>query len=218
MKKKFLKLFILLTLLFPFGVFAEELVNSENEMMVTLEKCIDGDTATFKDSSGNTYKTRFLAIDTPETVHPTKEIEAYGKEASAYTCDTLTNAKEIKLELDPGSDKEDKYGRLLAWVFADGVLLQNSLLEKGLAEVSYLYGNYKYTEMIQETQEVAKEKQIGIWSDAVLEETTDDKEETEEVKEEKGFIEKIIDDLLAKIFDYINELLDNIASYIENML
>lgn len=215
MKKKFLKLFILLTLLFPFGVFAEEAVSNENEMVVTLEKCIDGDTATFKDSSGNTYKTRFLAIDTPETVHPTKEIEAYGKEASTYTCDTLTNAKEIKLELDPGSDKEDKYGRLLAWVFADGVLLQNSLLEKGLAEVSYLYGDYKYTEMIQETQEVAKEKQIGIWSDAVLEKTTDDKEE---VKEEKGFIEKIIDDLLAKIFDYINELLDNIASYIENML
>lgn len=218
MKKKFLKLFILLTLLFPFGVFAEEAVSNENEMVVTLEKCIDGDTATFKDSSGNTYKTRFLAIDTPETVHPTKEIEAYGKEASTYTCDTLTNAKEIKLELDPGSDKEDKYGRLLAWVFADGVLLQNSLLEKGLAEVSYLYGDYKYTEMIQETQEVAKEKKIGIWSDAVLEETTDDKEEKEEVKEEKGFIEKIIDDLLAKIFDYINELLDNIASYIENML
>lgn len=215
MKKKFLKLFILLTLLFPFGVFAEEAVSNENEMVVTLEKCIDGDTATFKDSSGNTYKTRFLAIDTPETVHPTKEIEAYGKEASTYTCDTLTNAKEIKLELDPGSDKEDKYGRLLAWVFADGVLLQNSLLEKGLAEVSYLYGDYKYTEMIQETQEVAKEKQIGIWSGDVLEKTTDDKEE---VKEEKGFIEKIIDDLLAKIFDYINELLDNIASYIENML
>lgn len=215
MKKNFLKLFILLTLLFPFGVFAEEAVSNENEMVVTLEKCIDGDTATFKDSSGNTYKTRFLAIDTPETVHPTKEIEAYGKEASTYTCDTLTNAKEIKLELDPGSDKEDKYGRLLAWVFADGVLLQNSLLEKGLAEVSYLYGDYKYTEMIQETQEVAKEKQIGIWSDAVLEGTTDDKEEKEEVKEEKGFIEKIIDDLLAKIFDYINELLDNIASYCE---
>ena len=218
MKKNFFKLFILLTLLFPFGVFAEEAVSNENEMMVTLEKCIDGDTATFKDSSGNTYKTRFLAIDTPETVNPTKEVEAYGKDASTYTCDTLTNAKEIKLELDPGSDKEDKYGRLLAWVFTDGVLLQNSLVEQGLAEVSYLYGDYKYTEMIQETQEVAKEKKIGIWSDAVLEKTTDDKEEKEEVKEEKGFIEKLIDDLLAKIFDYINELLDNIASSIENML
>lgn len=218
MKKKFLKLFILLTLIFPFGVFAEESISNENEMIVTLEKCIDGDTATFKDSSGTTYKTRFLAIDTPETVHPKKEVEAYGKEASRYTCDTLTDAKEIKLELDPGSDKEDKYGRLLAWVFTDGVLLQNSLVEQGLAEVSYLYGDYKYTETIQETQEIAKEKKIGIWSDAVLEETTDNEEEKEDVKEEKSFIEKLIDDLLAKIFDYINELLDNIASYIEDML
>lgn len=218
MKKNFLKLFVLLIMIFPFGVLAEDVVKNENEMVVTLEKCIDGDTATFKDSSGNTYKTRFLAIDTPETVHPKKEVEAYGKEASTYTCYALTNAKEIKLELDPGSDKEDKYGRLLAWVFADGVLLQNSLVEKGLAEVSYLYGDYKYTETIQETQEVAKEKKIGIWSDTTLENTTDNKDKKEEVKEEKGFVEKIVDDLLAKVLDYINELLDNIASYIENML
>lgn len=218
MKKKFLKVFILLIMIFPFSVLAQDVVKNENEMIVTLEKCIDGDTATFKDTSGNTYKTRFLAIDTPETVHPKKEVEAYGKEASTYTCDTLTNAKEIKLELDPGSDKEDKYGRLLAWVFTDGVLLQNSLVEKGLAEVSYLYGDYKYTETIQETEKVAKEKEIGIWSNSTSIKTTDDKDKKEEKHEKKGFVEKIVDDLLAKTFDYINELLDNIASYIENVL
>ena len=53
MKKKFLKVFILLIMIFPFSVLAQDVVKNENEMSVTLEKCIDGDTATFKDTSGN---------------------------------------------------------------------------------------------------------------------------------------------------------------------
>lgn len=225
MKKIFYELLILFIVISPFSVWAEEISGesnnnitiNENEMVVILEKCIDGDTATFKDTKGNLYKTRLLAIDTPETVHPTKKTEAYGKEASTYTCDTLTNAKEIKLETDPSSDKEDVYGRLLAWVFVDGTLLQNSLIEKGLAKVDYLYGDYKYTKMLQDTQEIAKQNKIGIWSEEeklATEKTTKDNYDTKE----KNFIEELIDSLLAKIFDYINELLDNIASYIENML
>lgn len=225
MKKTFYKLLILVVLISPFSVYAQDVSTepsntvdtNENVMIVTLEKCVDGDTATFKDTKGNTYKTRFLAIDTPETVHPTKKIEPYGKDASTYTCDFLTSAKEIKLETDPASDKEDVYGRLLAWVFVDGVLLQNSLIEKGLAEVDYLYGDYKYTKILQDTQEIAKQNKVGIWSEeekVVTEKTPKDKSGTKE----KNFIEEIVDSLLAKIFDYINELLDNIASCIENML
>ena len=220
MKKIFYSLLILITIICPFYVNAEESVLNENEMIVTLEKCIDGDTATFKDSTGNTYKTRFLAIDTPETVHPTKSVEAYGKDASTYTCETLTNAKVIKLETDPASDKEDKYGRLLAWVFVDDVLLQDNLIKNGLAKVSYLYGDYKYTETLQATEEIAKNEKLGIWS------SENNKTETDQVKDkdtkvektEKGFIEIIVDTLFGMVIDYIEELLDNIASYIENMI
>ena len=221
MKRVFYKLLIFMIIISPFSVYAEEVKLNENEMIVTLEKCIDGDTATFKDSVGNTYKTRFLAIDTPETVHPTKSVEAYGKDASTYTCETLTNAKVIKLETDPGSDKEDKYGRYLAWVFVDDVLLQDSLIKNGLAKVSYLYGDYKYTEMIQASEEIAKSEKLGIWSDEnnkssaeeKVVETIDDND-----SKEKGFIESIIDALFGMILDYIEELLDNIASYIEDMI
>lgn len=217
--KTFYKLIILIIMVMPFSVFAEEITVNENEMVVTLEKCIDGDTATFKDSSGNTYKTRFLAIDTPETVHPTKKVEAYGKEASTYTCETLTNSKEIKLEMDLGSDRVDKYGRLLAWVFTDGVLLQNSLIEKGLAKVSYLYGDYKYTDILQKTQEIAKTNKVGIWDEEVLNvDVEDDLNKSEKETEEKSFIKRIIDSLLAKISNYIEELLENIASYIESVI
>lgn len=125
-------------------------------------KCVDGDTIKVSIDSKE-YTVRMLAIDTPESVHPKKEVEYYGKEASDYTCNKITKAKEIELEYDDNSDKMDKYDRLLAWVFVDGNLLQEDLVENGYAKVAYLYGDYKYTKRLQEKQEIASAKGIGIW-------------------------------------------------------
>lgn len=129
-------------------------------MSATLNKCVDGDTAWFN-VDGEVIKTRFLAIDTPES---TTEIEEYGKEASEFTCNILTNAKKIELEYDDNSDKTDKYDRHLVWVFVDETLLQKSLIENGLAEVAYLYGDYKYTSILKESEEFAKKNKLNIWS------------------------------------------------------
>jgi len=206
-------------LFFPEYSFALE-ENLEEEV-VTLEKCVDGDTATFQDSLGSIFKTRFLAIDTPETVHPTKKVEQYGKEASEYTCNRLTNAKEIKLEYDEGSDKEDKYGRRLAWIFVDGELLQEELIELGYAKVAYLYGDYRYTELLQEKEQQSKEKKVGIWLEEKEEEQEEEKIETveqEKKEKKKNWIEKLIDYTLGEIFRYIDKILEKIAKYVESVL
>ena len=135
-------------------------IHANSQVDATLLKCTDGDTAHFL-VDGKDITTRFLAIDTPEY---TKEKEPYGKEASAFTCKTLQAANKITLEYDQGSDKTDKYGRHLVWVYVDGVLLQELLVSQGLAKVAYIYGDYTYTQHLQEVQEVAKEKQLHIWS------------------------------------------------------
>ncbi len=211
--------FLFCLMMIPSFVFAGE------AEIVTLDKCVDGDTANFKTSSGTVYKTRFLAVDTPETVHPTKEVEAYGKEASDYTCETLTNAKEIKLEYDDNSDREDKYGRTLAWVWVDGVLLQQSLVEKGLAEVAYLYDDYQYTSLLQDAEVVAKANKVGQWSDEEpsSEEVSKEKESIDEDKKaeknkKRNFIQEFFDNLLGKIFDLIDNFLEKIINWIESML
>ena len=154
--------FIFLCLFININVFAEEIE-------VKLSKCVDGDTAKFiyKDE---VITARFLAIDTPESVHPTIGEEPYGKEASNYTCSTLEKAEEIVLEFDSNSDKTDKYDRYLVWVFVDGKLLQKQLISKGYAEVAYLYDDYKYTDELEKAQEKAKAKKVGIWSDEVVKE------------------------------------------------
>ena len=136
---------------------------SAKTINVEFSDCVDGDTAKFvyKDE---VITARFLAIDTPETKHPSKGVEPYGKEASEYTCSALKKAKIIELEYDENSDKLDKYERHLVWVFVDDSLLQKELVSEGLASVAYLYGDYKYTDILEEVEQDAEDNRLGIWS------------------------------------------------------
>ena len=122
---------------------------------VKLSKCIDGDTASFT----KVGKTRFLYVDTPES---TNQIEAYGKEASNYTCKLLKNAKKVELQYD--GPKKDKYNRTLAWVWVDGKLLQKLLIQKGYVEKFYDYGTYSYEKELVILQNKAKKAKVGLWS------------------------------------------------------
>jgi len=125
-------------------------------------RCIDGDTAEFFYNEEK-IKVRLLAIDTPETVHPSKDEEPFGKLASDFTCKKITKAKSIILEFDKNSDKQDKYNRYLGWLFVDNKLLQKELIKNGLAQVAYLYNDYKYTEELKFEENIAKNKRINIW-------------------------------------------------------
>jgi len=124
----------------------------------TLEKCTDGDTATFS-INGTSYKTRFLYIDTPES---TNQLEPYGKEASDYSCSLLQNGQ-ITIETD-GPSLFDRYDRLLAWVFVDGKLHQEEITKAGLVEDFYDYGTYKYETRIESAMLEAKANGVGLYA------------------------------------------------------
>lgn len=151
------KIIFFITIFFSFF----EIVFAQDKQVVELKKCVDGDTAWFY-YNNNEIKVRFLAINTPES---TNKIEAYGKEASEYTCNRLMNAKKIELEYDDNSDLKDKYGRDLAWVFVDDSLLNKDIVENGYGEVKYIYGDYKYLSLIKEAEEKAKKNNVGIWKE-----------------------------------------------------
>jgi micrococcal nuclease len=131
---------------------------------VKVDFCADGDTANF--IVGNQkHKTRFLAVNTPEKDPQLREVEPWGNYASKFTKDALNNADEIILELDADSDVFDKYGRLLAWVWLDGKLLNYVLVDESLANVAYLYGDYKYTDELQDIEAVRKKQKKRIWGE-----------------------------------------------------
>ena len=143
-------------------------------------------------------KVRFLAIDTPEI----DKHDPYSKEASDYTCNALKKANEIYLEYDSNSDKEDKYGRVLAFVHVDGVLLQKDLVSKGLAKVAYIYGDYEHVDELRNEEEIAKSNQLGIWQETILGDS-EEVVETESNDNQLMNIIKIIINILRALFDLL---------------
>lgn len=131
------------------------------KLNVRLSKCVDGDTAWFY-LNGEKIKTRFLAINTPES---TNKIEEYGKAASKYTCNLLKKTKKIEIEYDSESNKLDKYNRHLVWVFVDNELLQEKILNEGLGEIKYIYGDYKYMNKLENALKKAKKAKKNMYSD-----------------------------------------------------
>ena len=147
-----------------FNKVENETEGSTNKIEVKLVSAVDGDTAKFT-MNGETVTVRFLGINTKETVHPDIGEEPYGKEASNFTKEKLENATKIELEFDNSAGEKDKYDRYLAWIWVDDVLLQNLLVENGLAETYMLQNNYKYAGILQESEEIAKNNKLGIWSE-----------------------------------------------------
>lgn len=134
-------------------------LNSKNTAIVT--NVVDGDTI---DVSFHNQKerVRLLLVDTPETKHPSKPVQPFGPEASQFAKETL-EGKEVELEFDVS--ERDKYGRLLAYVWIDGKMFNEMLLEKGLARVAYVFApNTKYVDRFYEIQKKAQKEGIGIWS------------------------------------------------------
>lgn len=151
-----------------FNKIANDYDECANKIKVELVETVDGDTAKFK-MDGEQITVRFLGINTKETVHPEIGEEEWGKEASDFSKDKLENATKIELEFDSSADEKDKYDRYLAWIWVDDELLQNLLVQNGLAETYMLQNNYKYAGMLQESEEVAKNNKLGIWSNETSE-------------------------------------------------
>lgn len=73
--------------------------------------------------------------------------------------------KEISFEQEENY-KEDKFGRLLGYVFVDGKNLNIELVRNGLAKV-VLYekrAKIKYRDELLSAEKEAREKRVGIWS------------------------------------------------------
>jgi micrococcal nuclease len=140
---------------------SESQTNNKNRIPIKVEDVVDGDTIKVE-VDGKRETVRFLLVDTPESVHPTKPVQPFSKEASKHI-ENMLNGSKVELEL--GIGERDKYGRLLAYVYADGKSVQESLLEKGLARVAYVFEpNTKYVEDYEKIQKQAQKEEVGIWS------------------------------------------------------
>jgi micrococcal nuclease len=130
---------------------------------LSVTKVVDGDTFWVDDGSEKGLKIRLIGADTPETVHPQKDVEFYGKEASDFA-KSLLEGEKVKLEFDV--DRVDRYGRTLAYVYLkDGTFLNAELIKKGYAHVMTVPPNVKYSEKFLELEREARENKRGLWKE-----------------------------------------------------
>lgn len=141
---------------------AEEVPNKKL-IPATIVKNVDGDTVNIL-LNGKIEKVRMLCVDTPETRHPRLGVQPFGQEASEYTKKILSVG--TKVEIEPGiGEGRDKYGRLLAYIYVNGKMFNEMLLEQGLARVAYIYApNTQYVDEFYAIQKKAQKKGVGIWS------------------------------------------------------
>ena len=129
---------------------------------------IDGDTVD-AGIEGKKTRIRLLGIDTPETVHPRKPVEKFGKEASDFTRKAL-EWKNVWLTFD--SEPVDHYGRRLAYIWqCSGAFSETSCTLFNARAVSLGYGRmerrfeFRLYDSFNALEKQAREKKIGIWSD-----------------------------------------------------
>jgi len=130
-----------------------------------VDRVIDGDTIVLDDDE----RVRLIGVDSPETVHPSRPVEHYGKEASAFTRNLL-EGKIVRLEYD--QQRRDKYDRILAYVFIDDLFVNAELIEKGYAHAYTRYPfRQEYMDLFVSLEREAREGQHGLWGppqDSVL--------------------------------------------------
>ena len=121
-----------------------------------VKRVIDGDTL-FLDNGENV---RLIGVDTPETKHPRKPVQWFGKEAYLFT-KGMVEGKQVRLEFD--WQKRDKYRRLLAYVYLlDGTLLNAEIIKQGYG-FAYTKYPFKYLEEFRSYEREAREQGRGLW-------------------------------------------------------
>jgi len=125
---------------------------------VHINEIIDGDT--YKTSSGETI--RVLGVDCPEIDGEKKKGKYFAFKAKEFAENKILD-KKVKLEFD--SEKKDKYGRLLAYIYlGDKGMFNLHLLQEGYANLMIISPNRRYEEKFKKAVKNARSNKNGVWS------------------------------------------------------
>ena len=104
---------------------------------------------------------RLLGVDTPETVHPSREVEFFGQEASNFTRNTLYG-QWVYLAFD--WDLRDRYGRLLAYIYLEGGQCFNALLIREGYSHAYTAFAFQFIDEFRALEQEARQARRGLWA------------------------------------------------------
>lgn len=125
---------------------------------------IDGDTVTL-DVGGHTETVRLVGIDTPETVHPTKPVECFGPQASAFLTRVLPPGSQVRIQRD--TQARDSYGRLLLYLFLPAPsgdrFVNLELVARGFVVPLAIEPNTRWRSAFVDAAFEAQQNSRGLW-------------------------------------------------------
>jgi micrococcal nuclease len=130
------------------------------EVVTTVTRVVDGDTVEVE-LEGETEDVRYIGVDTPESVAPGEPVECFGERAAEVNR-RLVEGRRVRLVL--GAERRDRYGRLLAYVFADEMLVNAELLRRGFARTLAIPPNTDRAERFDRLEQQAANAGRGLWS------------------------------------------------------
>ncbi len=148
---------------FIFPMMRDEIKPAAFEGPYKVLRTVDGDTFT-ADVDGQELKIRLIGVDAPESAHfdSSKNIPE-GQTAAEFLKDLIEGEK-VWLEFD--AEREDRYGRLLAYVYLSDqkTMVQKVMLEKGAARIMTVPPNVRYQDEFLKLQKQARRKKAGFWA------------------------------------------------------
>lgn len=173
-------LVIVLSLLIGFSQsndeFKEVLVTKQPGLYA-VEKVVDGDTV-IVDMNGKSETVRMIGVDTPETHHPSKPVQCFGRAATAFTAKLLTN-KQVRLEADSSNSNRDRYQRLLRYVYLpDGTLVNLEIVAQGYG-FAYTAFPLSKSEEFELAEDNARLNNLGLWNECDINHYGDGRIETD---------------------------------------
>jgi uncharacterized protein (TIGR02246 family) len=115
-------------------------------------RIVDGDTIECR----RVGRVRLIGMDTPEAGQ-----EPYAEMATQALWSLFENATSVGLEQDV--ELRDRYGRMLAYVWADSLMVNWALVRQGWAVVLTYPPNVQYVDWLTEAQRLAREEGVGLW-------------------------------------------------------
>jgi micrococcal nuclease len=118
----------------------------------------DGDTIEVELPSG-VEDVRYIGVDTPE-VDPNVGVECFGSDASELNAE-LVDGKRVRLVFD--AERRDRYGRLLAYVYAGDTFVNAELLRRGAARTLTIAPNDSFAARFARLAQEAANAGRGLW-------------------------------------------------------
>lgn len=123
---------------------------------VTVERIVSGNTLEVIGDRSTSETIRLIGITAPS-----EEQKPWGRDVQQYLENRL-HQQAVILELD--RETEDRYGRILGYIWHDGELINEELVKEGYVLAQQWFPNTQYSQRLQYAEQRARTLGLGIWN------------------------------------------------------